>query len=83
METSLQPKSKLGDLSGGYVPDVCIPEKYNAKNITMLYPMTEKVSQKIEHEKEIKFTSDDGVIVRVRFIDLFDIKKSLMGLMDL
>ena len=58
-------------------------KKYNAKNITMLYPMTEKVSQKIEHEKEIKFTSDDGVIVRVRFIDLFDIKKSLMGLMDL
>ena len=58
-------------------------KKYNAKNITMLYPMTEKVSQKIEHEKEIKFTSDDGVIVRVRFIDLFDIKKSLMELMDL
>ena len=80
METSFQQKSKLGNLSGGYVPDVCI---YNAKNITMLYPMTEKVSQKIEHEKEIKFTSDDGVIVRVRFIDLFDIKKSLMGLMDL
>lgn len=49
----------------------------------MLYPMTEKVSQKIEHEKEIKFTSDDCVIVRVRFIDLFDIKKSLMELMDL
>lgn len=58
-------------------------KKYNAQNITMLYPMTEKVSQKIEHEKEIKFTSDDDVIVRVRFIDLFDIKKSLMGLMDL
>ena len=58
-------------------------KKYNAKNITMLYPMTEKVNQKIEHEKEIKFTSDDGVIVRVRFIDLFDIKKSLMGLIDL
>ena len=53
------------------------------KIITMLYPMTEKVNQKIEHEKEIKFTSDDGVIVRVRFIDLFDIKKSLMGLIDL
>ena len=49
----------------------------------MLYPMTEKVNQKIEHEKEIKFTSDNGVIVRVRFIDLFDIKKSLMGLIDL
>ena len=49
----------------------------------MLYPMTEKVSHWIEHEKEIKFTSDDGVIVRVRFVDLFDIKKSLLGLIDL
>ena len=58
-------------------------KKYNAKNITMLYPMTKKVSQKIEHEKEIKFTSDDGVIVRVRFIDLIDIKKSLTRMMDL
>lgn len=37
-----------------------------------------KSVKKIEHEKEIKFTSDDGVIVRVRFIDLFDIKKSLI-----
>ena len=58
-------------------------KKYNAKNITMLYPITEQISQKIEHEKEIQFTSDDGVIVRVRFVDLFDIKKSLLGLIDL
>ena len=58
-------------------------KKYNAKNITMLYPITEQISQKIEHEKEIQFTSDDGVIVRVRFIDLFDIKKSLLGLIYL
>ena len=39
--------------------------------------------QNTAEEKEIQFTSDDGVIVRVRFIDLFDIKKSLIGLMDL
>ena len=58
-------------------------KKYNAKNITMLDPITEQISQKIEHEKEIQFTSDDGVIVRVRFVDLFDIKKSLLGLIDL
>lgn len=83
METSFQQKSKLGDLSGRYVPDVCIPEKIQCKNITMLYPITEQISQKIEHEKEIQFTSDDGVIVRVRFVDLFDIKKSLLGLIDL
>ena len=75
METSFQQKSKLGNLSGDMYQMYAYQKKYNAKNITMLYPMTEKVNQKIEHEKEIKFTSDDGVIVRVRFIDLFDIKK--------
>lgn len=55
-------------------------KKYNVKNITMLYPITEQISQKIEHEKEIQFTSDDGVIVMVRFVDLFDIKKKLIGI---
>ena len=39
--------------------------------------------QNTAEEKEIQFTSDDGVIVRVRFVDLFDIKKSLLGLIDL
>ena len=51
--------------------------------IERLHPITEQISQKIEHEKEIQFTSDDGVIVRVRFVDLFDIKKSLLGLIYL
>ena len=47
-------------------------KKYSAEHITLLYPLTDKVS-----EKDIQFDSGDGVIVRVKFIDLFDVKNSL------
>ena len=50
-------------------------KKYSAKNITLLYPMTDKVSK-----QNIEYRSDDGTVVRVRFIDLFNLKESLDGL---
>lgn len=43
-------------------------KKYNAKTITLLYP---KNNDNISEEKLI-FTSDDGVIVNVKFIDLYE-----------
>ena len=49
-------------------------KKYNAKNITMLYPITDQTTS----ARDIQFDSGDGVIVRVRFVDLFDIKNSLL-----
>ena len=53
-------------------------KKYNAKNITMLYPMTDQTTS----ASDIQFDSGDGVIVRVRFIDLFDIKNSLINIVE-
>lgn len=53
-------------------------KKYNAKNITMLYPMTDQTTS----ANGIQFDSGDGVIVRVRFIDLFDIKNSLINIVE-
>ena len=47
-------------------------KKYSAKHITLIYPLTDKVE-----EKDIYFDSTDGTIVRVRFVDLLDIKNSL------
>ena len=44
-------------------------KKYSSENVTLLYPKTENLSR-----EDIEFSSDDGVIVRVRFVDLFDIK---------
>ncbi len=51
-------------------------KKYNAKNITLLYPLTDQTAS----ANSIQFDSGDGVIVRVQFVDLFDIKNSLLEL---
>ena len=53
-------------------------KKYDAKSVTLLYPHTKKVSP----EKIIEFNSKDEVTVKVRFIDLFDLKQSLKALMN-
>ena len=49
-------------------------KKYSAQsttqNVTLLYPQTDSVSQ-----NNIEFSSEDGIIVRVRFVDLFKIKE--------
>ena len=52
-------------------------KKYDAKNVTLLYPKTEQVQTENIEFREIY---DDGVVVRVRFVDLFDIQNSLVSL---
>ena len=47
-------------------------KKYNAQNVTLLYPQTEHVSL----EKEIKYISNDNVIVQAKFVDLLNIEKT-------
>ena len=53
-------------------------KKYQAQNVTLLYPLTDKVEQ----EKDIRFVSDDGTEIRIRFVDLFDLKNSISRLID-
>lgn len=48
-------------------------KKYNAENVTLIYPYAERVSS----DKVIEYHSQDGVTVRAKFVDLFDVKKSL------
>lgn len=48
-------------------------KKYGAENVTLLYPQTEKMLP----DKSIEFTSQDGVTVRVRLVDLFNIQNSI------
>ena len=49
-------------------------KKYQAQNVTLLYPLTDNVEQK----NNIRFVSKDGAEIKVRFIDLFDLKNSLV-----
>lgn len=53
-------------------------KKYTSENVTLLYPLTEKV----ERNKDIRFLSHDGTEIKIRFIDLFDLKKSLEKLLE-
>jgi len=48
-------------------------KKYLSESVTLLYPLTEK----IDNNKNIEFLSNDGVLIKVRFIDLFDLNHSL------
>ena len=47
----------------------------DSENVTLLYPPTERVGQ----DKNI---SHDGAVIKVRFIDLFDLKKSLKAIIE-
>ncbi|NLX84798.1 MAG: hypothetical protein GXZ00_04175 [Synergistaceae bacterium] len=53
-------------------------EKYNAQNVTLLYPATERLST----IQEIEFQSGDGVTVKVKFIDLFNVKNSISDIVS-
>lgn len=43
-------------------------KKYGASSVTLLYPLTDKVAG-----RHIEYKSEDGVTVRVRFVDLYDV----------
>ena len=53
-------------------------KKYNAENVTLIYPLTDTVPEK----QEISFDSGDGVKVNVKFVDLFDIKNSIKNIIE-
>ena len=52
--------------------------KYGSENVTLLYPLTEKVEQ----NKDIEFHANDGAIIKIRFVDLFDLKNSLSSIIS-
>lgn len=48
-------------------------KKYGANHVTLVYPKTDKVAS----ETGIEYRSDDGVTVRICFLDLFDVQKDI------
>ena len=53
-------------------------KKYKAENVTLLYPQTDMLCA----DDGVEFRSDDGVAVKVRFIDLFNVQSSLDNLIE-
>lgn len=52
-------------------------KKYNSENVTLIYPMTDKVEN-----KDISYQSEDGAFIRICFVDLFKIKESLEKIIE-
>lgn len=48
-------------------------KKYGANHVTLVYSKTDKVAS----ETGMEYRSDDGVTVRIRFVDLFDVQKDI------
>lgn len=70
-------KANLGIAQSDMYQMYAYQKKYKAKTITLLYP---KSNENISEEK-LTFTSDDGVIVNVKFIDLYA-KESIRNLLN-
>ena len=51
-------------------------KKYSAENVTLIYPYANKTPA----DKVVEFHSQDGVTVRVKCVDLFDVQKSLSNI---
>lgn len=53
-------------------------KKYNARNVTVLYPLTDLAVP----DRQIMYKSGDGADIRVQFLDLFNIEKSLGNVIE-
>ena len=53
-------------------------KKYGAKTVYLLYPTTDSMGV----DRCLSFTSKDNVTVKVKFIDLLDMKTSLESIRD-
>lgn len=53
-------------------------KKYKAKNVTIIYPITDNVNA----DKVIEYSSSDGAVVRIKFVDLFNVKESLLSIIN-
>jgi 5-methylcytosine-specific restriction enzyme subunit McrC len=69
-------KANLGISQGDMYQMYAYQKKYNATNVTLLYPQTDWISG----DTNFSYHSDDNVTVRAEFIDLFDVKNYLREL---
>ena len=72
-------KSNYGIAQSDMYQMYAYQKKYSAKNVTLLYPKTDNIP---DENIEFRELCDDGVTVRIRFLDLFDIQKSLATLSE-
>lgn len=72
-----QTKANYGITQADMYQMYAYQKKYHAQSVTLLYPATDTLAP----DKRIPFRSDDGALVKARFIDLFDLRRSFFGLL--
>lgn len=71
------PSSNYGISQADMYQMYAYQKKYEAQNVTLLYPMTDE----IDESAPISYKADDAT-VNVRFVDLFNIKESLQKIVE-
>ena len=71
------PSSNYGISQADMYQMYAYQKKYEAQNVTLLYPMTDE----IDASATISYKADDAT-VNVRFVDLFNIKESLQKIVE-
>ena len=51
-------------------------KKYDSNKVVLIYPLTNQ----IDDNKDIEYISDDGVVVNVKFVDMFNVKDSILNI---
>ena len=72
------PQSNYGISQGDMYQMYAYQKKYESENVTLLYP----ISETLDADKKIEYTSQDKVKVNVRFVDLLDIQNSLKNIIE-
>lgn len=72
------PQSNYGISQSDMYQMYAYQKKYNSKTVTLLYPLSDKVSS----DNEISFKSKDSLTVYVKFVDLMDVQESLKELIE-
>lgn len=66
-------KANYGISQGDMYQMYAYQKKYNAENVTLLYPRTDKMPP----DSRLVFRSQDEVVVQVQFVDLFSVQDSI------
>ena len=51
-------------------------KKYDSKKVVLIYPLTNQ----IDENNDIEYISDDGVVVNVKFVDMFNVNDSILNI---
>lgn len=72
------PQSNYGISQSDMYQMYAYQKKYQSENVTLIYPLSNKVT----HDADISYKSNDEVIVDVKFVDLMDIEKNLKNIIS-